>query len=310
MVYFQFGKAADDVAQQHIRRGDDTEIFRFEALGIIVKNMRYLMQSDRSLARSGDPLHDGVMVGILADDLVLFFLDGCDDIPQDHVLMLSQIFDQKLVVGRHVAVVIAVQDALFDIEGPLQHQVHVHRFLLGDLIPGLAQLGLIVKLGYRCPPVDHDRLGSFVLIDRRFRNTVFADVNALLAAFRRLFVIDAAEIRLVQGLAVFIQLLVNVGQHAGSDRQVLRHLGVQLPIARGDLIVQFIPLLPYRLHFLLIQAEVVGYDLFCLPKMFLFVSNEWFHDGLSSCTIDATGTRSRSLRVCSAISVIAVVPAI
>ena len=63
------------------------------------------MHGHGGLAASGHSLDDDVLKGGLADDLILLLLYGGDDVSQDGVLVLGQVFYQKLVCGGGVIVI-------------------------------------------------------------------------------------------------------------------------------------------------------------------------------------------------------------
>ena len=77
------------------------------------------MHGHGGLAAARHSLYDHALKGNITDDLVLFLLNGGNDISQHHVLILRQILDQQLVVGGHITVVVAIHDAIFDVESSL-----------------------------------------------------------------------------------------------------------------------------------------------------------------------------------------------
>ena len=89
MIHIQFREAAGDVVQQHVVVSDNTELVRRKALFVVVQDIGDPVHGHSGLAASGHPLDDNVFKWGLADDLVLLFLYGGDNVSQNSVFVLG-----------------------------------------------------------------------------------------------------------------------------------------------------------------------------------------------------------------------------
>ena len=276
MIHIEVRKPADNVIQQHVARSDDAEIIVSVALPVVIENVRDLVKRDRRFSRAGHALHDRVPVRTFADDRVLLVLNGRDNVSEHHILVLREVLDQQLVVGRDITVVVTVQDTLLDIVGALKAQVDVDLCLIvlaarhRHRIAALADLVLVIDLCDRRTPVhDHDLL---IMLQ-----TVLTDIQRVLLAIGTLFKVDPSEIRLGKALAVVPQHALHMIEHRDRDRQLLRHLAVKLPVPRGDPVIHLLGLLAHLYDPLLLLLNVAANLLECFLKMTLLIDLKRFH---------------------------------
>ena len=116
-VDIQVRQDAGDIIQQDAVAAYDIEIIGAETFFIIVENIRDPVHGHGGLTGTCHALHDDVVEGGLADDLILLFLDRGDDLAQYGLLVFGQIFGEKFVGGNHFAVEIIKQLTRFYLVG-------------------------------------------------------------------------------------------------------------------------------------------------------------------------------------------------
>ena len=77
------------------------------------------MHSHCGLAAARHALDDQIGKGGLADDGILFLLDGGNDLSQHGILVFGQILHQQFVAGGHITVIVAQESAVFHAVGSL-----------------------------------------------------------------------------------------------------------------------------------------------------------------------------------------------
>ncbi len=85
------------------------------------------MHCHGGFARACHALDDQTVIGGLADNIVLLFLDGGDDLPQHSLLVPGKVFGQKIVIGNHFCVIKIEEPAILNLVGSFQLQVDFDR---------------------------------------------------------------------------------------------------------------------------------------------------------------------------------------
>jgi len=84
------------------------------------------MQGDRCLSTACHALYNNVLIRQIPDDGILLLLDGSDDIAENRILILGQIFDQEVIIGGNIVIVIAVKLTIGNIIGTLLMKINLH----------------------------------------------------------------------------------------------------------------------------------------------------------------------------------------
>ena len=84
------------------------------------------MQGDRRLSTARHALYNNVLIRQIPDDGILLLLDGSDDIAENRILILGQIFDQEVIIGGNIVIVIAVKLTIGNIIGTLLMKINLH----------------------------------------------------------------------------------------------------------------------------------------------------------------------------------------
>ena len=72
--------------------------------------------------------YNNVLIRQIPDDGILLLLDGSDDIAENRILILGQIFDQEVIIGGNIVIVIAVKLTIGNIIGTLLMLSLIHIF--------------------------------------------------------------------------------------------------------------------------------------------------------------------------------------
>ena len=178
------------------------------------------MHGHGGLAGARHALDDDVVVGGLADDLILFFLDGGHNLAEHGLLVLGQILGQQVVIGHDFAVEIVQELAGFDLIGALQHQLDVYPPVAGGSVAAFSQSVLVIGIGHGSTPVYDDLVGGVL------RDAAPADIEGFHFVQRLVPEDNPPEIGLSLGLLIALQGPLHVQVHGGKVLQGVDQLRV------------------------------------------------------------------------------------
>ena len=75
------------------------------------------MHGHRGLSGARHSLHDGVVIGRFADNLILLLLNRGYDLAKHRLLVFGEIFREKLIICDHLAVKIIEKPSALDLVG-------------------------------------------------------------------------------------------------------------------------------------------------------------------------------------------------
>ena len=88
MTHIQLRQSAADVVEKRITASYDTKFRRFEAIGIIIKNIGNTMEGNGCFPLPATPWTIIFLNGLSRMMEILFFLNGGNNLAQDGVFML------------------------------------------------------------------------------------------------------------------------------------------------------------------------------------------------------------------------------
>ena len=234
-MYIQVRQNSCDIVQQNPVAAHNVKILRAEPFLIIVQDKGNPVHGNGSFSGSRHSLDNDVVVGGLADDIVLLFLDGGHNLSQHSLLVSCQVLGEQLVVGHHRTVKVIQKFPLFNLVSPLHFQVDLHLSVARGHVAALAQAVLVVDIGHRGPPVHH------YLVSAVPGDASLADIEGFFLSQSLIVKDDSAEVRFF--LCLFIPLhshfhVVMQGNGVGQD-------DVNLSII---VVVVFQHLVDFRLH--------------------------------------------------------------
>ena len=161
-VHIQIREHAGDVFQQNPVASHDVEILRPKPFLIVIEDIGDPVHGHRGFSRSGNALHDHVVVRRTADDVILLLLNGGYDLTQHRLLVFGKVLCQQIVVSHHLRIIKIQKLSFLDLIGPLSLQVNFHPSAAGHRIAAFSQTVLIIGVGDGRSPVHHNPMGSIL----------------------------------------------------------------------------------------------------------------------------------------------------
>ena len=160
----RFSKGGEDgiyVALEDGVRREEIDLAGIQSLPLLIEKIGDALEHDGGLAGAGNAVHEKDRYVLMADDGILLLLDrGRDGLELFGVVLLQGV-EQKRILDSDRRIEIHPEALALKVELPSQKQLHL-ALLAIYLIGGLAHLLVVVGLGDRASPVDHDWMGISV----------------------------------------------------------------------------------------------------------------------------------------------------
>ncbi len=205
------------------------------------------MHGYRGLTGACHTLYNDIVIGGLADNFILLFLDSGNDFPQHCLLVFGKVFGQQLIVCHHFAVVIIQQLSLFNLISPLQLQVNGNLSITGSGITAFSKTVFIIGIGHRGPPVHYSLMGGV------YGYASLADIDALLLFQRFVIKVNSAEI----GLRLCLLISLQCPLHLLVKRHAVFQQVNQFRIVIVEMVQHIINFFPHTSHPLAVDFQIV-----------------------------------------------------
>ena len=242
MVYIQLRKTAVYIVEQHITASDNAELRRLVFLVIVVEQIGNAVKGNCSFSASRNSLDNDIFIRYIPDNFILLSLNSRDNIAQNSLLVLREIFNQKLVIGSHIVIVKSQKRISVYIVGSLPVQTDFHRAASRNVIAALSQLIFIVDIGSRSAPVHDDHI-RLILCD-----AVFSNITCFIDAKGSVLIVNAPEVGFFQRGSVFSERILGVFQNIAPGNQ--KAVGVTFPLFHRLVQFLYLPLIISLLLFI------------------------------------------------------------
>ena len=202
-------------------------------------------------------LNNDVMIRRFADNFILLFLNGCDNLAKDRLFILGKILCQQIIVGDHLTVKIVEQLARFDFISTFQFQINSDLFAARRFIAAFAKTILIISICHRRAPVHHHPVRGI------FGNSTSADIDGFLLVKRLVMENNSSEIRLCESFFIADQRSFHMVMHGHCIIQNCKYFRVIIMIMREHLVNIFL----HTRHLVPIICKVILYDVKRLFKV-------------------------------------------